>query len=609
MGNMIQLGGQLVDAAQFLPADLLGGNVDDFHLSLKSAELLSGSKIEFAEKGVTVIVGSNNAGKSTVIRELVNRLAAQISNDPNVYRIVNSIELDGARSKKELVAWFMKNATYKTEGRSSGFVRGNHQQSFDISALAQMWDRRQVGRDRLWMLSPFLVHHSTPFDRMGQVSGAQLRANFTDPPQQPMHYIQDDEEIRTEIDSYSRRVFGEPLTVDYLSANVQFRVGRTNVPAPPIDNVTHEYRRELASLPTLHEQGDGMRSLLGLLIPLVATPFPIVLVDEPEAFLHPPQAVALGKILGEISKKKRVQIVLATHDKNLLAGLMGSDAPVSVVRIDRRGSDVRSSQLDNDGLRELWKNPALKYSNALEGLFHRLVVIAEADPDCRFYAAALEHLLGSPGVESQLSSDDVLFIPSGGLGDMPKMAKALRDLSVPVIVSPDMDVVSDIGMVKKIVSVLGGSWEDFRDHDRRLRAPFSAPRSPRTIGVVLTAIEAALRGYENEKYTAEHKKFVEAELYVDSVWREVKRYGLRGFRGDARLAIDGFMEKAFAIGFVPVHAGELESLSNVAVSKGPEWLPAALEARSHESADVQIHVRNILASGEILMKRRGSRGE
>ncbi|WP_405545694.1 AAA family ATPase [Streptomyces phaeochromogenes] len=601
MADMIHLNGQLVEAAQFLPEDLLGGDVSNFGISVKSAQLIGGARVDFSEKGVTVIVGSNNAGKTTLIRELVNRLSAQPESDPNAYKIVESIDLGDQASKADLLAWFMANATYKIDGSQRGFVRGARQHPFNVESMANIWQSGRIGKDRLWDLHSYFVHHSTPFDRMGHVGGVSLRPNFTDPPQQPMHYIQDDEELREEINSYCRRVFGESLTIDYLSASTQFRVGLPEIPAPPIDRVTQEYRRELAALPALHAQGDGMKSLLGLLIPLVATPFPIVLVDEPEAFLHPPQAVALGRIMGELADRKHMQIILATHDKNLLAGLMGSGASVSVVRIDRRGTEVRSSQLNNDALQEIWKNPSLKYSNALDGLFHKLVVISEADPDCRFYAAALEFFLKGSAHGFQLSEDDVLWVPSGGLGEMPKLAKALRDLSVPVVVSPDMDVFSDSVRMKKLVTTLGGSWADFQDLDKKLRAPFSAPKSPRTVGVVLTAIQAALQGHESEKYSADHKKFVEGELYVDSVWREVKKYGLRGFPGEARTAAVDFIAKASKIGLVPVHAGELESLSDVAVAKGPEWLPAALAARSYESTDVQTHVRNILVSSQSIM--------
>ncbi|MGW3149098.1 AAA family ATPase [Streptomyces sp. NPDC001177] len=93
-------------------------------------------------------------------------------------------------------------------------------------------------------------------------------------------------------------VFRRPLTLDRLSKRVNPRVGDPGIPTPKIDRVTEEYLSALASLPGLMQQGDGMRSLLGLLVPLVTSLYPIVFIDEPEAFLHPPQATALGRILG-----------------------------------------------------------------------------------------------------------------------------------------------------------------------------------------------------------------------------------------------------------------------------------------------------------------------
>ncbi|MFD4736569.1 ATP-dependent endonuclease [Streptomyces virginiae] len=603
MTDMIQMNGQLVDATPFIPSELLGGRADRFHVSVQSVTLSGGGSIDFSQKGVTAIVGANNVGKTTLLHEIVNRLAAQPQADFNNYKAVESVTLSERSSLQDLTAWFMVNATFKLDGSQKGFVRGARQHPFALDVINQFWRSGQIGTDRLWELSNYLVHHSSPFDRAAHLGGTSPRVDFTEPPVHPMHYMQDNEGMLNEIDSYCRRIFGESLTIDYLSANVQFRVGESKIPAPPVDKITQEYRQALAALPTLRDQGDGMKSLMGLLITLVATPFPIVFIDEPEAFMHPPQAVALGKILGELSVGKGMQIILATHDKNLLAGLMSSGAPTSVVRVDRRGARMRADRLESNALQELWKNPSLRYSNVLDGLFHKLVVIAEADPDCRFYAAAMESLLES-SPEDQFSSDDILWVPSGGLGEMPKLAEALRELSVPMIVCPDMDVFSNSGTVEKMIKSLGGDWSLYRDLDRKLRAPFSVPRSPRTVGVVLAAITGAFNGREGEKYAAEHKKFVEAELYVDSVWREVKKFGLKGFPGESRVAASSFMKDAEAIGFVPLHAGELESLSDVAVSKGPGWLPAALEAGSHESSDSRTHVSNIVNSANVILRKR-----
>jgi predicted ATPase len=83
-----------------------------------------------------------------------------------------------------------------------------------------------------------------------------------------------------------------------------------------------------------------MRSVLGLLIPLVTDHYCISLIDEPEAFLHPPRARTLGTEVANLASTNESQLLLATHDKNFLQGLVESGAPVTVVHLTREGDDT-----------------------------------------------------------------------------------------------------------------------------------------------------------------------------------------------------------------------------------------------------------------------------
>ena len=74
---------------------------------------------------------------------------------------------------------------------------------------------------------------------------------------------------------------------------------------------------DLEKLDLLHEQGDGMRSFILVLINAIISNYSIVFIDEPEAFLHPPQAQLLGKILSKDLPLER-QLFLATHSEDFL---------------------------------------------------------------------------------------------------------------------------------------------------------------------------------------------------------------------------------------------------------------------------------------------------
>jgi len=70
--------------------------------------------------------------------------------------------------------------------------------------------------------------------------------------------------------------------------------------------------------------------------------------------------------------------------------MLESGVEISVVRIHRHRDSALARQLAAGDLRSVWSEPAVRYSNALDGLFHRLVVLVEGDGDARFYAASLD---------------------------------------------------------------------------------------------------------------------------------------------------------------------------------------------------------------------------
>lgn len=109
----------------------------------------------------------------------------------------------------------------------------------------------------------------------------------------------------------------------------------------------------------------------------------------------------------------------------------------------------------------------------LDGLFHRLVVLAEADQDCRFYGAALEQLRDADGLT--VPAGEMLFVPGGGKDRLHKLAKALGAVSVPITICADLDLLNDQAAVRSAVEALGQDWELFkrdyrlqRNHSERL---------------------------------------------------------------------------------------------------------------------------------------------
>jgi hypothetical protein len=189
----------------------------------------------------------------------------------------------------------------------------------------------------------------------------------------------------------------------------------------------------------------------------------MVLIDEPEAFLHQSQAKALGRWLGKQSVEKDRQVILATHDRNIVLGLLAADTPVTILRLTRSGDTSDIHQLHATDLREVWADPVLRYSNVLDGLFYSKVIVCEGDADCRFYSAVLEGLVEDGAVT--VNPDDVLFVPSGGKSGTARIASSLSALDVTTFAVCDFDVLKDRSELKKIVISVQGSWSQTMDQD------------------------------------------------------------------------------------------------------------------------------------------------
>lgn len=546
-------------------------------------------------KGLTAVVGGNNVGKSTILRELVVRLAlgpglAPTSQGPMV--LLQDLKLDTAGSADDVVEWLRQNAHLVT-APVEGFVsRHGGNNPLPPASVIHYWNQT----DRLGPLERFIVHYTEPMSREGMLGPVQQRPDISDPPSHPLHRLADDSELLQELSDICQQIFRYPLTLDRLSANLTLRVGAVGMDAPPVDRVTTAYREAVASLPPVGTQGQGMKSMLGLLLPVLTGTSPIIIIDEPEAFLHPPQAFQLGEILATLANERGLQVLLATHDRNLLAGLLSPGAPVSVIRLDRIGDVTSASQLHPTDVANLWNDPVLRYSNVLDGVFHRVVVVAEADGDCRFFGAGLDAL----NKESPLPvpPSEVLFVPAGGKDGIAKIVQALVAVDVNVVASPDLDILVDESKLRKLVEAFGGDWNDFSADYRVVMNEFHPTQTGATCGDVLAAVHDHLNPLRDEPWTKEVKAGLAPALRTsESKMAELKRYGVQAFgQGTAARAKD-MLDRLDALGICALRNGELERLApDVGVGKGPAWLSAALEQGAHHNQATKEHLERVLKS-------------
>lgn len=336
------------DSLLDLKGDQVGGEADNFSLVVKSISIGSGKPIDIPHPGVTLIVGGNNAGKSTLLRQMHGRLTAGWASPFHpTPALLTSQLVSVTGTQADVISWLAANSAI-VEG---GFQRNGTK--VGLSAVSLVWSN-SLKKGQLDSVGQALTLAPNARTRFDMTLPAQRRPDIADAPSHPLHYFEDSPALFAELDSYSNRIFGTGLTLDQLSGQIMLRFGQVEVEVPKVGSISPEYREALIQLSTIDKQGDGVGSTLGLLIPLLAGRNPVAFVDEPEAFLHPPQAFKLGATVAEIAWRHGSQVIVATHDRNFVAGVLSrADVDSAVIRLDRSDDEPRAHSVEPESLRKV----------------------------------------------------------------------------------------------------------------------------------------------------------------------------------------------------------------------------------------------------------------
>ncbi|MFC9984544.1 AAA family ATPase [Microbacterium keratanolyticum] len=525
--------------------------------TLDSITSNAGESATLPQAAVTAVVGGNNAGKSRLLQDI--ELALTQREATLVVLQSLAITKPTPESPEELTKWLDAHASRSTA--NNGGQQWSPAYGGTVLSLEQITTfMNQVSRSGLPTLSlagSFFVHRTSAGALAGHAAGAApVGQAAVSSPTNPLGRLYRDGDIEAELDELARATFGDGLVLDRANAEFRIRVGEVTVPVPPINHPTREYGDALLRLPLLDDQGDGMRSFVGFALLVMASPPPLLLIDEPEAFLHPGQARALGRWLGTAARDRGIQVVVATHDRDLLLGLLEAEAPVNVIRVVREGDVNRLAQLPPEEIQEVWADPVLRYSNVLQGLFHRQVIVCESDGDCRFFGAALDELALS--TDRRSVADDTLFVPGGGKQRVAAIARALGRLQVRSRAIVDFDVFRERDTVRGIVESVGGVWTDGINSD------------------YVTMIRPVQQG---------------------SLWTQVKAQGLAAVpHGEPNAAAQRLLDALREAGVHVVPVGEMEGFDRSQSAHGAAWVSTAIETGVHKTQALTDFVEPLLTS-------------
>ncbi|MDI5888938.1 ATP-dependent nuclease [Flavobacterium yafengii] len=192
------------------------------------------------------------------------------------------------------------------------------------------------------------------------------------------------------------------------------------------------------------QASDGVKAFTGIMTTIIAGDPKVILIDEPEAFLHPSLASNLGKEVSNSVNGSFKNLFVSTHSANFLMGCIHSGTPLNIIRLTYSNNVPTARILPSEKVLKLMRHPLLRSTGVLNGLFYEYVIVTEADSDRAFYQEINERLLA---YEPSKGIPNCLFLNAQNKQTIHEILRPLREMGIPCAAIVDVDVVKEGGTV------------------------------------------------------------------------------------------------------------------------------------------------------------------
>jgi hypothetical protein len=498
-----------------------------------------------------VLIGPNNAGKSLTLREI----ESWNSGEDRERQVVESVGVDFPADFETAVGLLRPfveapsadqlTVDSQFDMQQPNFRSGESPRRYSIagSSLQHALANTREDDQRL-VRQIFSGWHTLRLDGRTrlELTDDQLGGDLLRPPTNHLLALAQDDAARNRVRSLTADAFGVYFVLDFLNTgSVRIRMS----PRPPADADeelslsvrAQAFHREATPI---DEMSDGVKSFAGLVAAVESLPHRILLVDEPEAFLHPPLARLLGRALATLARGREGSLVVGTHSAEFLLGCVESGSDTAVVRLAYERGVATARELPAAEVRRIALDPLLRSTDVLSSLFHRGAVICESDGDRVVYDEMNRRL-----VEVGRGARDVLFLSTLGKDSVHRVVGPLRQLGVPAAAVVDLDMIQP-----------GGSWHDL---------------------LIACGVPEARR-WELETERARVREAFAGLPREEGSENPLKRAGIYALEGDDRQRAEAFLMELASYGVHLVPVGELESwLQGVgARGKKTDWVISLL---------------------------------
>ncbi|WP_254279655.1 ATP-dependent nuclease [Haloarcula marina] len=483
----------------------------------------------------TVLVGPNNTGKSQTLLDIHSIMESNNSSDSVQTTIVDDIEYQSQpfdEFREELNIGSHPNQVDRRiiRGISSNLQELSNQnlQDHQIDRLEDEDDITQHNRfQRLTQFKVALLDASSRLNIAEATGTYDVSDGY---PQNILQKLYTAPQAREQLRDAFQDTFGKDILLDYSS--LQKFILRISDGFGETENDMLEPPGDYSNYKRIDEQGAGFKSFAGVVLSLLLTEDRVVLLDEPEAFLHPAQARQFGSWMANHASEIPGQLIIATHNSHFLTGILSASEGIAIHRLNWAGDYTKYNTMPREATIELASDPLLSNQRVIEGVFHKGVVVCEADGDALIYRFASE---------KELDERDFLFTHAQNKQTIDRVTEILTEAAIPRIAVVDIDILKDPGEYGELLQSLDDDGENFRD----------------------------------AMNTCNQFNYLLGESDVG--WNDVKENGAEAIPESAEAEFSELIEMGRDYGLFIVDVGELEGWLDLGRSKGPEWVIEALD--------------------------------
>jgi ABC-type transport system involved in cytochrome c biogenesis ATPase subunit len=541
-------------------------------IKLKSATSNSGNTHLFGH--LTVLVGPNNCGKSRTLRDIREFVVTGLTRS---FKTLSAIEMEyppEAETMQEFCTFPHASPGHVTMRGVSYDLLNTHDINPNGKRLSEMFSAFDINVDAakevISAVGPCWIAHLDAESRFKLANPTPSYDLRTEAPSNALQaFCANRKSVLPELRSAFRHTFGMDIALDWSSQkNLYLRIGTNFGDIPEEWDKLTELMKDAENVA---DQGDGYRSLAGVVLAMTTFPNRILLLDEPEAFLHPAQARALGRWLAGYAAKRSAQIILATHNADFLWGAVSTGAPIDVIRLNRTENFTSFHPVPSDTLKTLTQSPLLSSQPIMNSLFQKGVVVCEGDPDRAVYqAVAHDRRIFNGG-------DEVLFIHTNGKDTIKGPLVTLQQSGTPACAIVDIDILNSESSLSGIAEALTG--KPMTNELKALRGKIAlCVENSVHEDLLNTLLNSVAEWQRREHSDVRQSRRSLRDLSKDlSKWDVVKKAGGDFFQGEDAKTFWELVEECKKIGIFIVHKGELEGWIDVGTGKGKKWNQLALE--------------------------------